>query len=158
MGGLAAASAIARGGDKVTLLDAAKELGEIGAGIQMFPNVSRLLIRWGVDELIGNNLIVPDEYNTWDADNQLIARFDPKWGAKQSGFPHWLVRRDHLHGFFLTQFLKPRRLWLHSVEFCATNMSSLRYRRPEESSGTPWTSGSAPMDIYYCIHYPQEPN
>lgn len=89
LGGLTAAIAIARTGAKVTLLEAAKELGEIGAGIQVFPNVSRLLIRWGVDELIGRNLILVDEINTWSADNQLIARFDPKLGAKQAGFPHW---------------------------------------------------------------------
>ncbi|KAL6241138.1 hypothetical protein RBB50_012042 [Rhinocladiella similis] len=97
MGGLAAAIAIARAGARVTLLEAARELGEIGAGIQVFPNVSRLLIRWGVDELIGDNLIIVDEANTWAADGSLLARFDPKQGAKQSGFPHWLVRRDHLH-------------------------------------------------------------
>lgn len=35
IGGLAAAIAIARSGAKVTLLEAVKELGEIGAGIQV---------------------------------------------------------------------------------------------------------------------------
>lgn len=35
MGGLAAAIAIARAGARVTLLEAARELGEIGAGIQV---------------------------------------------------------------------------------------------------------------------------
>ena len=35
MGGLAAAIGIARGGAEVTLLEAAHELGEIGAGIQV---------------------------------------------------------------------------------------------------------------------------
>jgi salicylate hydroxylase len=64
MGGLTAAIAIARAGAKVTLLEAAKELGEIGAGIQVFLNVSRLLVRWGVDKLIGDNLIAVDEINT----------------------------------------------------------------------------------------------
>ncbi|KAJ9614203.1 hypothetical protein H2200_002339 [Cladophialophora chaetospira] len=97
MGGLAAAIACARAGAKVTLLEAAKELGEIGAGIQMFPNVSRLLIRWDVDQIIGNNLIFLDEINTWGLDDELIGKYDPKVGKKLSGFPHWVVRRDHLH-------------------------------------------------------------
>lgn len=35
IGGLTAAIAIARGGAKVTVLEAAPELGEIGAGIQV---------------------------------------------------------------------------------------------------------------------------
>ena len=91
MGGLTAAIAIARAGAKVTLLEAAKELGEIGAGIQMFSNVSRLLVRWGVDEIIGDNLVAVDEINTWGANSELLARFDPKLGAKQTGFPHWFV-------------------------------------------------------------------
>jgi len=89
MGGLAAAIAIARGGAKVTLLEAARELGEIGAGIQVFPNVSRLLIRWGTDEIIGDNLIAVDEINSWGADGSLIAHLDTKVAERKSGFPHW---------------------------------------------------------------------
>lgn len=89
MGGLTAAIACARAGAKVTLLEAAKQLGEIGAGIQMFSNVSRLLIRWDVDKIIGDNLITLDGINTWGLDDELIGTFDPKVGKKLSGFPHW---------------------------------------------------------------------
>ncbi len=53
MGGLAAAIALRRGGVKVTILESTTELGEIGAGIHMFSNISKYLIRWGVDEIIG---------------------------------------------------------------------------------------------------------
>jgi hypothetical protein len=56
IGGLAAAIAMAKAGAKVTVLEAAPELGEIGAGIQMTPNVARLLVDWGVDQVIGDNL------------------------------------------------------------------------------------------------------
>ncbi|MCJ1248243.1 hypothetical protein MMC30_005460 [Trapelia coarctata] len=45
LGGFAAAIAIARAGATVTVLEAAPALGEIGAGIQMTPNVARLLER-----------------------------------------------------------------------------------------------------------------
>ncbi|OQU95937.1 FAD binding domain-containing protein [Cladophialophora immunda] len=97
MGGLTAAIACVRAGAKVTLLEAARELGEIGAGIQMFSNVSRILIRWDVDKIIGDNLVAVDEINTWGLDDELLGRFDPKEGRKLTGFPHWVVRRDHLH-------------------------------------------------------------
>jgi len=53
LGGLTAAITIARAGAKVTVLEAAAELSEIGAGIQMTPNVSRFLIKWGVSDIIG---------------------------------------------------------------------------------------------------------
>jgi salicylate hydroxylase len=89
IGGLTAAIAIARTGARVTLLEAAKQLGEIGAGIQMFSNVSRLLIRWGVDEIIGRDLIELDAINTWGLGDELIGTFDVAWGRKMSGFPHW---------------------------------------------------------------------
>jgi salicylate hydroxylase len=62
IGGLAAAIAIAKAGAKVTVLEAALELGEIGAGIQMTPNVARLLIKWGVDKVIGDDLVEFEVY------------------------------------------------------------------------------------------------
>ncbi|PIL32084.1 hypothetical protein GSI_06789 [Ganoderma sinense ZZ0214-1] len=47
MGGLAAAHCLGKAGHKVTLFEAASAIGEVGAGIQVTPNVSRLLRRWG---------------------------------------------------------------------------------------------------------------
>ena len=103
LGGLTAAIAIAQAGVRVTILEAAKELGEIGAGIQMFGNVSRFLVRTGVDEIIGENLVQINEVRTWghsenEADNgRLIGRIDVSRVLKLQGFPWWVVRRDHLH-------------------------------------------------------------
>ena len=45
IGGLAAAIAMAKAGAKVTVLEAAPELGEIRAGIQMTLNVAHLLVK-----------------------------------------------------------------------------------------------------------------
>jgi salicylate hydroxylase len=63
LGGLATAIALRRAGAQVTVLEAASELGEIGAGIQMTPNVSRLLMKWGVSDIIGENLVEVEELN-----------------------------------------------------------------------------------------------
>lgn len=100
IGGLAAAVAIARTGCSVTILEQGTDIGEIGAGIQLHPNVSRLIIRWGVDKIIENDLVEPESINTWDYVNEelrLIGRTDPKQMKKQAGFPWWVVRRDHLY-------------------------------------------------------------
>ena len=47
----------------MTVLEAASELGEIGAGIQMTPNVSRFLIKYGIADVIGENLAEFEELN-----------------------------------------------------------------------------------------------
>ncbi|KAJ4288932.1 hypothetical protein N0V90_011273 [Kalmusia sp. IMI 367209] len=48
LSGLAAAIQCALSGHSVTVLEAARELAEIGAGLQLTPNATRLLQQWGV--------------------------------------------------------------------------------------------------------------
>jgi salicylate hydroxylase len=52
LSGLAAAIQCALSGHTVTVLEAARELAEIGAGLQLTPNATRLLQSWGVYENI----------------------------------------------------------------------------------------------------------
>ena len=61
IGGLAAAIAMAKAGATVTVLEAAPELGEIGAGIQMTPNVARLLVNWGKESPPPASKLVPSK-------------------------------------------------------------------------------------------------
>lgn len=91
LGGLLAAISIARAGAQVTVLEAAEVLGEIGAGIQMTPNVSRLLIRYGVADIIGKNLVQCDEINTWSHDGTLLAWTDLKRVIRNYGFPWYAL-------------------------------------------------------------------
>ena len=135
MGGLSAAIALVRGGVKVTMLEAATELGEIGAGIQIFPNVSRYLIRWEVDELIGDNLVSVSEVRTWASDGTVVTRVDTEHVRRITGFPHWIARRDHLHAG-LTE--SARR---HGVEILVgARVQSLAYT---DSSATVTTTSDA---------------
>lgn len=116
LGGLAAAIAIARVGAKVTVLEAAAELGEIGAGIQMTPNVSRFLVKWGVSDIIGDDLVQCDNVNMRRADGKIVAYTDFKKTIRDYGYPwydndirptspslpdylihRWVVHRHHLH-------------------------------------------------------------
>ena len=53
LGGLAAAIACALAGHKVVVLEGAKRLAEVGAGLQITPNASRLLREWGLKEKMG---------------------------------------------------------------------------------------------------------
>ncbi|MET7518663.1 FAD-dependent oxidoreductase [Streptomyces sp. NPDC005480] len=53
IGGLANAYALARAGHRVRVLERAPEFAEVGAGLQMAPNATRILREWGLlDEVI----------------------------------------------------------------------------------------------------------
>ncbi|KIW70539.1 hypothetical protein, variant 1 [Phialophora macrospora] len=98
IGGLAAAIAIRKAGAKVTVLEAALELGEIGAGIQMTPNVARLLMKWGVDKVIGDDLVEFEELNMRRKDGTKIGYTKTIPNVRKNlGVPWWLVHRMHLH-------------------------------------------------------------
>ena len=59
----------------------------IGAGTQMTPNVVRLLIRWGVSDIIGDNLVQCDQINMRRHDGKIVQRTElvPKT-VKEFGF------------------------------------------------------------------------
>ena len=59
LGGLAAAISIAVAGHKVRVLESARQLAEIGAGLQITPNGANLLRRWGLGEQIDRMAAIP---------------------------------------------------------------------------------------------------
>src|ERR1700753_1709997 len=91
IGGLAAAIALRKAGVRVTVLEAAPQLGEIGAGIQMTPNVARLLEQWGVASVIGDNLVEFDEVNMRRKDGTKVGYTRIVPDTRQAlGHPWWL--------------------------------------------------------------------
>lgn len=75
IGGLAAALALAQKGRKVRVLEKAPEFGEIGFGIQMGPNLSRMLERLGVMRALEPHAVFPNALIFADAlTNQVITR------------------------------------------------------------------------------------
>ena len=65
----------------------------------MTPNVSRFLIKYGVADIIGDNLVECEDIRMRRAaDSQIIQYTElvPKT-AREFGFPWWVVHRAHLH-------------------------------------------------------------
>ncbi|HXE04972.1 MAG TPA: NAD(P)-binding protein, partial [Bryobacteraceae bacterium] len=52
IGGLATAFALAREGIPVRLFEQSPEFREVGAGIQLGPNIFRVLEKWGLKEAV----------------------------------------------------------------------------------------------------------
>ncbi|KAJ6506280.1 hypothetical protein C8R47DRAFT_1315763 [Mycena vitilis] len=50
IGGLSAAYCLGRPGHRITVLERASEIADVGGGIQVGPNFSRLLLRWGLEK------------------------------------------------------------------------------------------------------------
>jgi len=103
IGGLAAALALALKGRRVRVLEKAAEFGEIGYGIQMGPNVSRMLERLGVLEAIEAHAFFPEALIFADAlDNTEITRIAVgKFFRERYGYRYFVVHRRDLHGEIL---------------------------------------------------------
>lgn len=60
MAGLTAAIGLARRGHKVTVLEAAPKLSEVGAGIQIPPNSTRILYAYGLADKFKPCVVAPE--------------------------------------------------------------------------------------------------
>ena len=69
IGGLAAALALARNGARVTVVEQADAWGEVGAGIQLGPNVVRVLKSWGLGDGLQRIASFPQLLRVRDAAN-----------------------------------------------------------------------------------------
>ena len=67
IGGLAAALACARAGWQVRVLEKAPALEEVGAGIQIGPNVTRVLHRWGLESALAEVAAFPERLQVRNA-------------------------------------------------------------------------------------------
>ena len=103
IGGLSAALALALKGQRVRVLEKAPEFGEIGYGIQMGPNVSRMLDRLGVLKALEPHSVFPDALRLIDAlDNQEIARIAlGNRFLERYQYRYFVIHRRDLHGAIL---------------------------------------------------------
>ncbi|MBB5790076.1 FAD-dependent oxidoreductase [Jiangella mangrovi] len=103
IGGLSAALALRSRGVAVTLLERADEFGEVGAGLQLAPNATRILDDWGLlgetmrqgfepRSLVLKDAVSGDELTRQD----LGTDFRNRYGA-----PYVVIHRSDLHAIVL---------------------------------------------------------
>ncbi|EUC30727.1 hypothetical protein COCCADRAFT_103141 [Bipolaris zeicola 26-R-13] len=76
LSGLAAAIQCALSGHSVIVLEAAKELAEVGAGLQLTPNATRLLQQWSVYDTIGDQVCEPTTLTVYNYRGETLAHED----------------------------------------------------------------------------------
>lgn len=101
--GLAAALACANEGRAVRLLERASVFGEVGAGIQLGPNVTRILHGWGLERPLARIAAFPDRLQVRSAvDGSQLGEL-PLGTAMRTryGAPYATVHRADLHHLLL---------------------------------------------------------
>jgi salicylate hydroxylase len=103
IGGLTAALTVARHGYRVVLLEQAERLEETGAGIQLSPNASRVLIALGLRERLAAQVAAPEELTVANARTGRVLARAPLGAAaeRRYGAPYWIIHRGDLQSALL---------------------------------------------------------
>jgi salicylate hydroxylase len=98
IGGLTASLALAAKGFRVVILEKAERLEEVGAGLQLSPNASRVLCDLGLRDLLSGRAVTPDAISLMSArgGGELIRLPLGERAATAAGAPYWVVHRADL--------------------------------------------------------------
>ncbi|KAJ5502150.1 hypothetical protein N7463_005024 [Penicillium fimorum] len=99
LGGLATAIALASSGHTVTVYEQAQKLGEVGAGIQIPSNSTRLLSRLGLDPYLKEYVTEPGSisFRRWQSGGVIgLTKLIPNF-REQFGAPYYVIHRANFH-------------------------------------------------------------
>jgi len=98
IGGLTAALALAARGFRIVVLEKAERLEEVGAGLQLSPNASRVLVQLGLAERLEPRAVVPEAVSIMSAraGGELLRMPLGEAASLRAGAPYWVVHRADL--------------------------------------------------------------
>lgn len=103
LGGLTAALALIQRGYDVRVFEQVAELREVGAGVQIGSNGSRLLIDLGLREAMERVVCVPlgREFRLWSTGQRWRAFDLGESAVERFGAPYWMAHRGDFHAVLL---------------------------------------------------------
>jgi salicylate hydroxylase len=115
IGGLAAVLACAQRGLSVQLLEQASAFGEVGAGVQLGPNVVRLLNGWGLADALSSVAAFPAELRVRSATSAQVLGVLPlgRRAVQTYGAAYATIARADLHGLLLDAVRRQPGVALH---------------------------------------------
>ncbi|KAJ3914464.1 hypothetical protein F5877DRAFT_82768 [Lentinula edodes] len=120
MGGLACALALAKHGiPRIDVYETASNLGFVGAGIQLAPNMARILERLGCWEVIAKEATdIKDASIRRHNDNTELAHVDFSYIRKEYGVPHMVGHRSSLANAMFDACKKETAITFHFKSSC----------------------------------------
>ena len=99
LGGLCLALCLVRAGIKVTVLEQAERLGEVGAGVQISANGARVLYHLGLADALQAVAFNPErgEIRHWQSGETLSSRPLGRASEERFGFPYFHLHRADFH-------------------------------------------------------------
>jgi salicylate hydroxylase len=116
IGGLAAALGASRAGCNVRLLERAAAFSEVGAGVQLGPNVTRVLHAWGLHDALRSVAAFPGRLQVRNAEGGGLLGELPlgQSMAARYGAPYATVHRADLHGLLLEALQQHADIQMHA--------------------------------------------
>ncbi len=104
IGGLTAALALAAKGFRIVVLEKAERLEEAGAGLQLSPNASRVLVGLGLQHRLAPHLMAPEAVSIVSVRRGgEVARLPLGGGERGDSAPYWLLHRADLQAALLAE-------------------------------------------------------
>ena len=112
--GLAAAVGLARGGWQPKVCERAPAFSEVGAGVQLGPNVTRILRAWGAEAALDKVGFQPERLLARDLNSgDVLAALSLKDAQHRYGSTYVTMHRADLHGLLL-QLAQSQNVVLHN--------------------------------------------
>jgi salicylate hydroxylase len=100
--GMATGFALARAGWQTTVFERAAEFSEVGAGVQLGPNVTRILQTWGLGDALKQVAALPAGLRACSmSTGEVLATLPVKDALTTYGAPYVTIHRADLHGLLL---------------------------------------------------------
>ena len=105
IGGLTTSLCLARIGCEVQVFEQASNIEEVGAGLQLSPNCSRVLHYLGLESALKNQVFLPEaaEIRDWRSGKLISSTLLGESAVREYGFPYYHMHRADLLGVLLEE-------------------------------------------------------